>query len=68
MQSMHYAVDHLDLDTILPSSQTTATDSETSPSIKKCLNKLKNVELYNSQKDAITSMLDPACRQVGTCW
>ena len=65
MRSMHYAVDHLDLDTIFPSSsQPAGTDTETSPSIKRCLEELKNSELYNSQQTAITSMLDPACRQV----
>ena len=65
MQSMHYAVDHLDLDTIFPSSQTTATNSETSPSIKKCLQELKKSKLYNAQQNAIVSMLNPACTQVG---
>ena len=66
MRSMHYAVDHLDLDAIFPSSsQPTGIDTETSPSIKRCLEELKKSELYSSQQNAITSMLDPVCRQVG---
>ena len=64
MRSMHYAVDHLDLDTIFPPSQSVSVKTETSVSIKRCLEELKNSELYSSQQNAITSMLDPACRQV----
>jgi len=64
MQSMHYAVDLLDLNTIFPSSQTNVTNSKTSPSIKRCLHEVKNSKLNNSQQNAITSMLDPACSQV----
>ena len=66
MRSMHYAVDHLDLDTIFPPSQSVSVNAETSISIKRCLEELKNSELYNSQQNAITSMLDPACRQVSS--
>ena len=66
MRSMHYAVDHLDLDTIFPPSQSVSVNAETSISIKRCLEELKNSELYSSQQNAITSMLDPACRQVET--
>jgi len=61
---MHYAADHLDLDTLFPSSFQTA-GTETSPSIKRCLEELQNSELYNSQQNAVTSMLDSVCRQVG---
>ena len=67
MRSMHYAVDHLDLDTIFPPSQSVSVKTETPISIKRCLEELKNSELYSSQQNAITSMLDPACRQVSTC-
>ena len=66
MRSMHYAVDHLDLDTIFPPSQSVSVKTETPGSIKRCLEELKNSELYSSQQNAITSMLDPACRQVST--
>ena len=66
MRSMHYAVDHLDLDTIFPPSQSVSVNTETSVSIKRCLEELKNSELYSSQQNAITSMLDPACRQVSS--
>ena len=66
MRSMHYAVDHLDLDTIFPPSQSVSVKTETPISIKRCLEELKNSELYSSQQNAITSMLDPACRQVST--
>ena len=67
MRSMHYAVDHLDLDTIFPPSQSVSVKTETPISIKRCLEELKNSELYSSQQNAITSMLNPACRQVSTC-
>ena len=64
MQSMHYAVDLLDLNTIFPSSQMNVTNYKTSPSINRCLHEVKNSKLNNSQQNAITSMLDPACSQV----
>lgn len=35
--------------------------------LKKCLDELKGSELNKTQQDAITSMLDPACRQVHVC-
>ena len=36
----------------------------TPPAIFKCLHELKSTKLSKSQKEAINSMLDPACQQV----
>ena len=64
MRSMHYAVDHLDLNTIFPSPQLAAQNIENPTAVESCLEDLKSSELYKSQQDAITSMLDSACRMV----
>ena len=64
MRSMHYAVDHLDLDTIFPPTLSVSVNTEIPASIKRCLEELENSELYSSQKRSIVSMLVPAYRQV----
>ena len=66
MRAMHYAVDHLNMATIFPMSDGSVTTDNPS-ALKKCLDELKGSELNKAQQDAITSMLDPACRQVHVC-
>ena len=64
MRAMHYAVDSLNLDNIFPTSSGSVTTTDNPSALKKCLDELKGSELNKAQQDAITSMLDPACRQV----
>ncbi len=66
MRSMHYAVNKLDLATIFPTPSDSRTGIERSSAIMECLKELKRSELNESQQDAITSMLDPACTKVRT--
>lgn len=65
MQSMHYAVDKLELDTIFPEVQTTSLDAiATADDVQKCLEALKDSELNTHQVKAITSILDANCVKV----
>ena len=64
MRAMHFAVDRLNLDTIFPMSDGSLPTMDNPSALKKCLDELKGSELNKTQQDAITSMLDPACRQV----
>lgn len=65
MQSMHYAVDQLDLDAIFPVVQTTPnTPIPTSSDVQECLDLLKDSELNQFQLQAITSILDSSCLKV----
>ena len=64
MRAMHFAVDQLSLDTIFPLSDGSLPTMNNPSALKKCLDELKGSELNKTQQDAITSMLDPACKQV----
>ena len=64
MRAMHFAVDQLNLDTIFPLSDGSEHTMSNPSALKRCLDELKGSELNKTQQDAITSMLDPACRQV----
>ena len=64
MRSMHYAVDKLDLSTIFPEPSDGNGSTDRSTSVLECVKELKTSELYQSQQDAIISMLDPACTKV----
>ena len=64
MRAMHAAIDQLNLDTIFPMSDGSVPTMDNPSALKKCLDELKGSELNKTQQDAITSMLDPACRQV----
>ncbi len=61
---MHHAVDQLDLATIFPTPCDGNTMNERSSTVMECLKELKRSELNQSQQEAITSMLDPACTRV----
>ena len=67
MRAMHFAVDQLSLDTIFPLSDGFLPTMNNPSALKKCLDELKGSELNKTQQDAITSMLDPACKQVCVC-
>ena len=62
MRAMHYAVDQLDLE-VLYGTQS-ATPAASPAGIKRCLDDLAKLELYDKQKNAIRGMLEPLYQKV----
>eukprot|EP00731_Ephydatia_muelleri_P025024 Em0017g107a len=62
MRAMHYAVDQLDLEVLYGTQSATPTPSPAG--IKRCLDDLAKLELYDKQKNAIRGMLEPLYQKV----
>ena len=62
MRAMHYAVDQLDIDVLY--STPTITPAANPPGIKRCLDDLAKLELYEKQKNAIRGMLESSYKKV----
>ena len=60
---MHYAVDHVDMNTIFPRGVTSSVMQNPS-AFKKCMTDLKSSDLNQLQKDAVLNMLKPSFTEV----
>lgn len=64
IRAMHYALHAVKLQTVFP--QVTAIIQEqATPELQRCISELIHLRLYESQQQAVRSMLEPAYRQVG---
>ena len=59
MQTMHYAIDHVDLDKIFPTGDSTSTALSNPTAIKKCQKELKKLKLNHLQEKVISTIINP---------
>ena len=64
LRTMHYAVDHVDLDKIFPSVDSTASSMSNPAAIKKCRKELKKMKLNPHQNEVISSIINPEYTRV----
>lgn len=65
MRAMHYAIDHVNLDTIFPSAGSTLDSVMSNPTaLKKCMKELTKSKLNPLQKEVISTMFKPELTKV----